>query len=104
MNSFLKRWLVFRTDSSSDRVIRGGNYNNTARNCRCGNRNNDNGSNRNNNYGGRLLLDELILWFLKRKCNLNRSITYPIQSVDERVKTSVMSSYLAKVIEGWGME
>lgn len=41
---------------ASNRVLRGGNYNNTARNCRSANRNNNNPYNANNNYGGRLAL------------------------------------------------
>ncbi|NIM15924.1 MAG: SUMF1/EgtB/PvdO family nonheme iron enzyme, partial [Candidatus Aminicenantes bacterium] len=36
------------------RVMRGGSWNNDARNLRCANRNNDRPSNRNNNLGFRL--------------------------------------------------
>lgn len=98
MNDFLQGWLVFKTDSASNRVLRGGNYNNSARNCRCGHRNNDNGSNRNNNYGARLLFKELILRFLKGKCTLNQLITYPSLIVDKRLSTSVAGS-LSKATE-----
>jgi len=38
----------------SNRVKRGGNWNNNAQNCRSANRNNNNPSNRNNNIGFRL--------------------------------------------------
>jgi len=43
------------TVSGSNRVNRGGNWNNTARNCRSANRNNDAPGNRNDNLGFRLL-------------------------------------------------
>ncbi|MCB9272803.1 MAG: SUMF1/EgtB/PvdO family nonheme iron enzyme [Lewinellaceae bacterium] len=38
----------------SNRVIRGGSWNNTAENCRTANRNRNNPDNRNNNVGFRL--------------------------------------------------
>ena len=38
----------------SNRVLRGGSWNNNARNCRVSNRNNNNPSNRNNNNGFRV--------------------------------------------------
>ncbi|WP_164997883.1 SUMF1/EgtB/PvdO family nonheme iron enzyme [Methanolobus psychrotolerans] len=41
--------------SSSNRVKRGGSWNNNARNCRSANRNNNNPDNSNNNIGFRLL-------------------------------------------------
>ena len=40
--------------TGSNRVKRGGSWNNNARNCRAPNRNNDNPGNRNNNLGFRL--------------------------------------------------
>ncbi|MCF8366466.1 MAG: SUMF1/EgtB/PvdO family nonheme iron enzyme [Bacteroidales bacterium] len=40
----------------SNRVLRGGSWNNNARNCRVANRNNNNPDNRNNNNGFRLVL------------------------------------------------
>ena len=43
-----------REASGSNRVQRGGSWNNNARNCRSANRNNNNPSNRNNNNGLRL--------------------------------------------------
>ena len=43
------------TVSGSNRVIRGGSWNNNARNCRSANRNNDAPGNRDNNLGFRLL-------------------------------------------------
>lgn len=43
------------TVSGSNRVIRGGSWNNDARNCRSANRNNDAPDNRNDNLGLRLL-------------------------------------------------
>jgi formylglycine-generating enzyme required for sulfatase activity len=39
----------------SNRVLRGGSWNNNASNCRSANRNNDNPDNRNDNYGFRLV-------------------------------------------------
>ena len=42
--------------SGSNRVLRGGSWNNNARNCRVSNRNNNNPDNRNNNNGFRLAL------------------------------------------------
>ena len=39
-----------------DRVLRGGNWNNNANNCRTANRNNNNPDNRNNNIGFRVVL------------------------------------------------
>ena len=39
--------------TGSNRVLRGGNWNNDASNCRCANRNNNNPSNNNSNYGFR---------------------------------------------------
>jgi formylglycine-generating enzyme required for sulfatase activity len=41
--------------SGSNRVIRGGSWNNDAENARAGNRNNNDPSNRNNNVGVRLV-------------------------------------------------
>jgi hypothetical protein len=41
----------------SNRVNRGGSWNNTARNCRSANRNRNDPSNRNNNLGFRLALN-----------------------------------------------
>ncbi len=41
---------------STNRVIRGGSWNNNARNCRSANRNRNNPDNRNNNNGFRLVL------------------------------------------------
>ena len=40
--------------TGSNRVIRGGSWNNNAQNCRSANRNNNNPDNRNNNIGFRL--------------------------------------------------
>ncbi len=40
----------------SNRVIRGGSWNNNARNCRVSNRNNNSPGYRNNNFGFRLAL------------------------------------------------
>ena len=42
-------------ESDSNRVNRGGSWNNNARNCRALNRNNNSPGNRNNNLGFRLL-------------------------------------------------
>ena len=43
-------------NSGSNRVNRGGSWNNNATNCRCANRNNNSPSNTNNNLGFRLAL------------------------------------------------
>lgn len=43
-------------EGHSNRVLRGGSWNNNARNCRVSNRNNNTPSNRNNNNGFRLVL------------------------------------------------
>jgi len=43
------------TETGSNRVIRGGSWNNNARNLRSANRNNNTPSNRNNNVGFRLV-------------------------------------------------
>ena len=45
--------------SGSNRVNRGGSWNNNARNCRSANRNNNNPDNRNNNIGFRIVLSPL---------------------------------------------
>ncbi|MCP5007363.1 MAG: SUMF1/EgtB/PvdO family nonheme iron enzyme [Planctomycetes bacterium] len=44
--------------TGSNRVIRGGSWNNNARNCRSSNRNNNDPSNDNNNLGFRLVLPQ----------------------------------------------
>ncbi|MCP5049829.1 MAG: SUMF1/EgtB/PvdO family nonheme iron enzyme [bacterium] len=46
--------LKGRDSGGSNRVIRGGGWNNNARNLRCSNRNNNDPSKRNNNLGFRL--------------------------------------------------
>ena len=46
-------------ESGSNRVNRGGSWNNNARNCRSSNRNNNTPDNSNNNLGLRLALSEL---------------------------------------------
>jgi formylglycine-generating enzyme required for sulfatase activity len=43
----------------SNRVLRGGSWNNNGRNCRSANRNNNEPSNRNNNIGFRLVVPSL---------------------------------------------
>ena len=45
-----------RKPKGSNRVNRGGSWNNNARNCRSSNRNNNSPDNRNNNLGLRLVL------------------------------------------------
>jgi formylglycine-generating enzyme required for sulfatase activity len=47
------------TDKSSNRVLRGGSWNNSATNCRVANRNNNDPANRNNNNGFRVVLSQL---------------------------------------------
>lgn len=44
------------TIEGSNRVLRGGSWNNNARNCRVSNRNNNSPDNRNNNNGFRVVL------------------------------------------------
>ncbi|MFZ4428352.1 MAG: SUMF1/EgtB/PvdO family nonheme iron enzyme [Saprospiraceae bacterium] len=50
-NDYKKRALIVGTN----RVLRGGSWNNNAENCRSANRNNNNPDNRNNNIGFRLV-------------------------------------------------
>jgi len=53
---FCKEGLAFQGASSgSNRVKRGGSWNNPAENARSANRNNDNPNNRNNNLGFRVV-------------------------------------------------
>lgn len=47
-------------NSGSNRVLRGGSWNNNATNCRVSNRNRNNPDNRNNNNGFRLSLSSQI--------------------------------------------
>lgn len=47
---------VIVVKSGSNRVLRGGSWNNNATNCRVANRNNNSVTNRNNNNGMRLAL------------------------------------------------
>ena len=47
---------VIVEESGSNRVLRGGSWNNNATNCRVANRNNNSVTNRNNNNGMRLAL------------------------------------------------
>jgi formylglycine-generating enzyme required for sulfatase activity len=46
-------------EKGSNRVLRGGSWNNNATNCRVANRNNNTPDNRNNNNGFRLVLSQL---------------------------------------------
>jgi hypothetical protein len=48
--------IIRSTIAGSNRVLRGGSWNNNARNCRVTNRNNNSPDNRNNNNGFRLVL------------------------------------------------
>ena len=48
--------MEYIRNSGSNRVNRGGSWNNNARNCRVSNRNYNNPDNRNNNLGLRLAL------------------------------------------------
>jgi formylglycine-generating enzyme required for sulfatase activity len=45
-----------RLSSGSSRVLRGGSWNNNARNCRSANRNDNDPDNRNNNIGFRVVV------------------------------------------------
>ncbi|MDR0940880.1 MAG: SUMF1/EgtB/PvdO family nonheme iron enzyme [Bacteroidales bacterium] len=63
-NTFVLRQKIINTnrasiEEGSNRVNRGGSWNNNASNCRVANRNNNTPSNRNNNLGFRLVLPEL---------------------------------------------
>lgn len=53
---FRKSVLYGKQTDGSNRVLRGGSWNNNAQNCRSANRNNNNPDNRNNNNGFRLAL------------------------------------------------
>ena len=48
--------MGYGSETGSNRVKRGGSWNNNARNCRAANRNRNNPGNRNNNLGFRLAL------------------------------------------------
>lgn len=52
----LRRTVFTAWATGSNRVLRGGSWNNNARNCRVANRNNNTPSNRNNNNGFRVVL------------------------------------------------
>lgn len=55
---YINHSLVYKKRAfieGSNRVMRGGSWNNNAENCRTANRNNNNPDNRNNNIGFRLV-------------------------------------------------
>ena len=51
----------------SNRVNRGGSYNNNAYNCACSNRNNNTPDNQNNNLGFRVVRSSSIIFLLAEK-------------------------------------
>ncbi|MBQ8424170.1 MAG: SUMF1/EgtB/PvdO family nonheme iron enzyme [Coprobacter sp.] len=55
----IEKQLWKKGNSRSNRVNRGGSWNNNARNCRVSNRNNNTPDNRNNNLGLRLAVGSL---------------------------------------------
>ena len=55
---FSQKCFLWRERQGSNRVNRGGSWNNNARNCRSANRNNNDPDNRNNNLGFRVALCE----------------------------------------------
>jgi hypothetical protein len=63
----------------SNRVIRGGSWNNDAENCRTANRNNDHPDNRNNNNGFRLVFVPQLTckagWLLLNRCATRTLVT-----------------------------
>ncbi|WP_139183545.1 formylglycine-generating enzyme family protein [Algoriphagus alkaliphilus] len=61
-------------EKASNRVLRGGSWNNSAVNCRVSNRNNNDPSNRNDNNGFRVVLSQL-----KRRggCPLLNRLLFP---------------------------
>ena len=63
----------------SNRVNRGGSWNNTARNCRSANRNRNNPSNRNNNLGFRLALNSALPGWISQGSRRNRSPSRPLR-------------------------
>jgi hypothetical protein len=70
--SFQTEVFWVNTDYGSNRVNRGGSWNNDAQNCRVANRNNDNPSNSNNNLGFRLV---------STKSGCNGSLRISVQAV-----------------------
>lgn len=68
-------WII--TEKSSNRVLRGGSWNNSAANCRVANRNNNDPSNRNDNNGFRVVLSQL----KRRRMPLfNRLFSLPVSN------------------------
>jgi len=80
------------TVEGSNRVLRGGSWNNNESNCRVANRNNNNPDNRNNNYGFRLVLvpahrhsriaatEQIVVLFPAMLWNKEYKLNYPISS------------------------
>jgi|GEM_PF-1107039 len=62
------------TPQGSNRVIRGGSWNNSAVNLRSANRNNNNANNRNNNIGLRLLSAQCLAGWQ----TMNRALVQPL--------------------------
>ena len=60
----------------SNRVNRGGSWNNSSRNCRCANRNRNEPGNRNNNLDFRLAAAQPVRWMPRR---LNRPFSDPVR-------------------------
>jgi len=94
---FLERYAFKGDRSETERVLRGGSWNNNARNCRSANRNRNNPDNRNNNNGfrvartsaawkPRLCQSPVTLW-RTGACSAE-ALTYllPDTSIDERAK------------------
>lgn len=69
-------------EKGSNRVIRGGSWNNSATNCRVANRNNNDPSNRNSNNGFRVVLSQL-----KRRggCPLLNRLVFPVLATARQI-------------------
>ncbi|MBN1355754.1 SUMF1/EgtB/PvdO family nonheme iron enzyme [bacterium] len=80
----IKRSMKGEGRGGSNRVKRGGNWNNNAQSCRSANRNNNTPGNRNNNLGFRLLNSTFA------RCNMSTDVL-PVHQVDQ---TFILSRWI----------
>ena len=82
-----------RAATGSNRVIRGGNFNNNAQNVRSANRNNNSPGNRNNNIGVRLL---------STGSSPKRPVYESVSCVSDPVQTLILRSAVPTQIDAAG--